>query len=104
MVQSQQPTIWGLGIAFSIVAIVAVGLRFQARRIKGQKFEADDWTIVIAMILGLGVTIDILIMTQRGGLGAHTQYDDNGNPLDPEAYVIFGKASTPYAAQLFRGN
>ncbi|KAI0841504.1 hypothetical protein F5Y06DRAFT_259662 [Hypoxylon sp. FL0890] len=50
------------------------------------------------MILGIGVTIDILIMTQRGGLGTHTQYDDDGNLLDPEASVIFGK--TIYALEI----
>ncbi|KAF4628350.1 hypothetical protein G7Y89_g9801 [Cudoniella acicularis] len=98
MAQSQQPTIWGLGIAFSIIVIVAVVLRFQARRIKGQKFESDDWTILVALILGIGVTIDILIMTQLGGLGTHAQYDDDGNPLNPEAIVIFGK--TTYALEL----
>lgn len=30
-------------------------------------------------------------MTQIGGLGAHAQYDDDGNPLDPDAEVVFGK-------------
>ncbi|KAI5917036.1 hypothetical protein F4810DRAFT_698242 [Camillea tinctor] len=98
MVQSQQPTIWGLGITFSIIAILAVLLRFQARRIKGQKLESDDWTIFVALILGIAVTIDIIIMTQRGGLGTHAQYDNDGNPLDPGAIVIFGK--TTYALEL----
>lgn len=32
-------------------------------------------------------------MTQRGGLGTHAQYDIDGNPLDPEAILIFGKVS-----------
>lgn len=50
MVQGQQSTIWGLGIAFPILAIVAVGLRFVARQIKGQKWGSDDWTIVVALV------------------------------------------------------
>ncbi|KAF7870565.1 hypothetical protein EAF04_004309 [Stromatinia cepivora] len=91
MAQTQQPTIWGLGIAFSIIAIAAVVLRFQARRIKAQKLEIDDWTILAALTLGIAITIDILIMTHLGGLGAHSQYDDDGDPLDPESIIIFGK-------------
>ncbi|KAI4868212.1 hypothetical protein F4820DRAFT_411185 [Hypoxylon rubiginosum] len=98
MAESQQPTIWGIGVSFSIVAIVTVALRFQARRIKGQKLGSDDWTILVALILGLGVTINILIMTQRGGLGTHIQYDEDGNFLDPEGMVVFGQ--TIYALEL----
>ncbi|KAJ8066897.1 hypothetical protein OCU04_004282 [Sclerotinia nivalis] len=49
MAETQQPTIWGLGIAFTIIAIAAVVLRFQARRIKAQKLEIDDWTILAAL-------------------------------------------------------
>ncbi|ROW16865.1 hypothetical protein VPNG_01759 [Cytospora leucostoma] len=93
MVQSQQPTIWGLGIAFTILATAAVVLRFKARRITGQKLGSDDWTILAALILAIGITIDILIMTQRGGLGTHAQYNDDGDPLDPEAILVFGKTS-----------
>jgi hypothetical protein len=50
MVQSQQPTIWGLGISLSIVAIAAVVLRFSARQMQGQKPGSDDWTILIALV------------------------------------------------------
>lgn len=68
MADTQQPTIWGLGIAFPIIAIIAVVLRFQVRRIKGQKLGSDDWTIVIALILGIAVTVDILISELRRDL------------------------------------
>jgi hypothetical protein len=106
MAESLQPTIWGLGISFSIVAIVAVILRFVARRINGQKLGSDDWTIVTSLvrhaqshpmfmaidrllantrtytfqILGLGVTIDILISELQCELGT-------SNPgFDPPAH------------------
>jgi hypothetical protein len=32
-------------------------------------------------------------VTQLGGLGAHAQYDDDGNPLNPDAEVVFGKVN-----------
>ncbi|KAI0380168.1 hypothetical protein F5Y04DRAFT_289700 [Hypomontagnella monticulosa] len=91
MIETQQPTIWGVGIVFSIVAILSVTLRFQARRIMASKLESDDWTILLALILGIGVTIDVLIMTQHGGLGTHSRYDDDGNILDVEAMITFNK-------------
>ncbi|OTB02203.1 hypothetical protein M426DRAFT_13783 [Hypoxylon sp. CI-4A] len=98
MAETQRPTIWGLGITFSIIAVVAVILRFKARRIKGQKLKSDDWTILAALVLSLGVTVDILIMAQHSGLGTHGQHGKNGNILDPEARAIFGKAS--YALEI----
>ncbi|KAJ8133005.1 hypothetical protein O1611_g618 [Lasiodiplodia mahajangana] len=90
-IRGQQATIWGLGIAFPILSIAAVALRFQARRIKGQKIGSDDWTILVALILTIGLTINLLIMTQLGGLGTHEQLDENGLPIDTESALIFGK-------------
>ncbi|KAG8165767.1 hypothetical protein KVR01_004319 [Diaporthe batatas] len=91
MSQTQQPTIWGLSISFSIIAIAAVALRFYARRIKGQKLGADDWTVLVALILSLGVSINLLIMTQVGGLGTHLEYNDDGSLKDVEAFDVFMK-------------
>ncbi|KAF7894133.1 hypothetical protein EAF00_007647 [Botryotinia globosa] len=98
MPESQQPIIWGLGISFSIIAIAAVVLRFWARRIKGQKLGSDDWTILVALILGLAVTIDMLIMTQLGGLGSHSEFNADGTPLNPKAAIVLAK--TIYALEL----
>ena len=46
----QRPTILGLSIAFPFVSIIAVLLRFEARRIKRVKLEGDDWTILVALV------------------------------------------------------
>ena len=40
----------GLGIAFPIIATASVIFRFETRRIKRLKLEADDWTILIALV------------------------------------------------------
>lgn len=48
--EDQAPTIvavWSLGVA---VAIAAVGMRFQARRIKRLPYLADDWTMLTALV------------------------------------------------------
>ena len=46
----QRPTILGLSIAFPIVSIVAVLLRFESRRLKRVALGADDWTILAALV------------------------------------------------------
>ncbi|KAI1162527.1 hypothetical protein F5B18DRAFT_623305 [Nemania serpens] len=91
MIETQQPTIWGLGISFSIISLLAVALRFQARKIQGQKLGPDDWTILISLILSLAQTADILVATQLGGLGTHSRLTSNGESLNPEADIVFGK-------------
>ena len=35
---------------FPLIAISAVGMRYWARSIKRQSFEADDWMVVIALV------------------------------------------------------
>lgn len=43
--------ILGLSIAFPIVAIASVVFRFEARRLKRLRPEADDWTILAALVI-----------------------------------------------------
>ena len=50
MVSDQRPTILALGILFPVIAILAVALRFHARRLKKLRLEADDWTILAALV------------------------------------------------------
>ena len=40
----------GLSIAFPIIATASVIFRFEARRIKRLKLEADDWTVLVALV------------------------------------------------------
>ncbi|KAI0194213.1 hypothetical protein F4808DRAFT_464518 [Astrocystis sublimbata] len=91
MLVGQQPTILSLGIAFPILSITAVILRFKARQLNKQKPGADDWAALVALVLALGVTADLLVMTISGGLGAHEKVDEKGRPVDIEASIAFGK-------------
>ena len=50
MADDQRLTILILSIVFPIIAFVAVILRFEARRIKRLRLEADDWTIVVTLV------------------------------------------------------
>lgn len=48
----QRPTILALSIAFPIISVLAVILRFEARRVKRVHLGADDWTILAALVRG----------------------------------------------------
>ena len=40
----------GLSIAFAIIATASVIFRFQARKFKRLNLEADDWTLLAALV------------------------------------------------------
>jgi hypothetical protein len=40
-----------ISIVFPILATGAVALRFRARSIKSQELKADDWTIVLSLVI-----------------------------------------------------
>ena len=48
----QIPTILALSIAFPTISVLAVILRFEARRVKRVYLGADDWTILAAEVRG----------------------------------------------------
>ena len=45
------PAIIGTGVAFTILAVLAVGLRFTSKRITGVKYGVDDWLLLASLIL-----------------------------------------------------
>ncbi|MCJ1369980.1 hypothetical protein MMC20_001192 [Loxospora ochrophaea] len=98
MARDLRPTILGLSIAFPIIAIISVVLRFEARRIKRLKLGADDWTILAALLLTIGVTLDVVIDSRLGDLGVHTVFMPDGMPVDKEQFEVFTK--TLYVLEL----
>lgn len=99
-------TFLGLGIAFPLLSITCVILRFEARRINRNKIEADDWMSIAALVRGIlmtyvmntwlirkkiftiGATVNILIDSQLGNLGGH---EDPTNPDFIKQTIIFQK-------------
>jgi hypothetical protein len=45
-------------VIFPVLAIVAVALRFRARSIKGQRYAADDYIVVLALVSKPGALIN----------------------------------------------
>ncbi|MCJ1345873.1 hypothetical protein MMC31_004082 [Peltigera leucophlebia] len=98
MAGDDRPLILGISIVFPIIAIIAVILRFEARRINRLKPGADDWTILAALILTIGVTIDVLLDSRLGNLGGHETFTPDGEPVFDRQFLIFGQ--TTFALEL----
>lgn len=45
------PAIVGTGVAFTTLAVLAVGLRFTSKRITGVKSGLDDWLLLASLVL-----------------------------------------------------
>lgn len=54
------PAIIGTGCAFTILAVLAVGLRIGSKRIAHNRFAIDDWVLVFALLLYF--TAEILVI------------------------------------------
>ena len=50
MAHDDDPVMLALGIIFPIISITSVILRFEARRLRRLRLEADDWTILAALV------------------------------------------------------
>ena len=57
---SNGPAIIGTGIAFTVLAILAVALRFIAKRVTNPRLGMDDWLLLAALLLF--VTTEILVI------------------------------------------
>ena len=53
-----------------ILSVMAVALRFWARKLQRVKYFADDWLILLAMCLALGVNA-VLYYSVHVGVGLH---------------------------------
>ncbi|KAI1171479.1 hypothetical protein F4777DRAFT_53726 [Nemania sp. FL0916] len=56
------------GIGLSVLDILALGLRFVARRRQQQPLKADDWLLVPATLLTLGIGISMVYAVSQHGL------------------------------------
>ncbi|KAI3322095.1 hypothetical protein HD806DRAFT_536562 [Xylariaceae sp. AK1471] len=56
---------------FSVVAIVAVALRFQARITRSQGLSVDDYMSIPALVFTVGFGINNIIGSTVGSIGAH---------------------------------
>ncbi|OTA92757.1 hypothetical protein M434DRAFT_31514 [Hypoxylon sp. CO27-5] len=78
-------------VIFSVIPMIAVGLRFQARRRTQSRLFWDDWTILVSLLSCVTIAILIIIGVSAGAMGRHLKLDANGKPIYDQEYVIFQK-------------
>ena len=107
--QSRAGEVYGATITLTIVASLAVTLRFVSRKISQAPYWWDDWAIVAALvsarwlrlfertiligdqILDYGLTTCYWLMTRKYGLGHHSS--EVGGPVHQDTVVSFFKVS-----------
>ncbi|KAK4224045.1 hypothetical protein QBC38DRAFT_486304 [Podospora fimiseda] len=72
------------GVVLSLVDIIAVTLRIWARKRQRQPLRWDDWFIIPAMLLAIGIGIDLIYGVSQRALGYTLEVppDYVGNPLE----------------------
>ena len=68
--ETKQPYIYGACCALYVLSVIAVALRFVARRLKAAGYGWDDWLIVGALFLNTVFFIDVLL-SLKYGMGRH---------------------------------
>lgn len=80
---------FALATVLSILAIVAVVLRFCARRRKRTALSWDDYVLLPALLVTIGTAICMFVGTAMSSLGQHTRIDDDGMPVFNHRLAIF---------------
>ncbi|KAI0503108.1 hypothetical protein F5B22DRAFT_630641 [Xylaria bambusicola] len=77
-------------VVLSVLDIVAVVLRFAARRSQHQALKIDDWLILPATISTVGIGVSMVYGTTQQALGyrTHIPADFAGDPFDVTTYQL----------------
>ncbi|KAL2058302.1 hypothetical protein ABVK25_001028 [Lepraria finkii] len=89
---------YALAVILTFLAVVAVLLRFYARRIKKATIACDDYLIFLALVFTVATGICMVIGIAIGDLGRHTQVTPDGWPVLDHHTEIFLQIT--YATQL----
>ena len=80
---------YALVIVMSLLAIIATGLRFQARFLKKNGISYDDYAILAALIFTIATGICIIVGAAIGDLARHTMIDPNDYPIFTRRTQVF---------------
>ncbi|KAL6721772.1 hypothetical protein ACLMJK_000877 [Lecanora helva] len=89
---------YALAIFLTLLAMVAIALRFYTRRMKKAQYSYDDYMILPAMLFTIGTAVCLIVGTALGDMARHTQVDDEDWPIVTHRTVVFEQVV--YASQL----
>ncbi|KAI1395722.1 hypothetical protein F4819DRAFT_477547 [Hypoxylon fuscum] len=86
-------------MALSALDIVAVALRFWARKLQRQPPKADDWLMIPATLVTIGIGIDQTYGVSQKGLGYWTEIPTGytGDILDLVTHQLISKSQVEWA-------
>ncbi|KAL8788760.1 MAG: hypothetical protein Q9195_007167 [Heterodermia aff. obscurata] len=87
-----------LAVIFSILPLIAVGLRMWARRIMKARYCLDDYFIFVALVITITSGFTIVYDAIYGENGRHQDLGPHGEPIMTSRLVVHGKVR--YASQL----
>ncbi|KAA6411597.1 MAG: hypothetical protein FRX48_04877 [Lasallia pustulata] len=80
-----------LSIVFPLLSMAAVALRLLSRRLKKLRLQADDYIIIPALALVIGMGINGIIGANYGDFGQHQKLAPDGSPTNVHAMVVFNE-------------
>ncbi|KAI9163943.1 hypothetical protein HJFPF1_05577 [Paramyrothecium foliicola] len=98
MALPQSTNIIIISLVFSFLAIIAISLRYQARRVRKARLGADDYLILPGLLLAVGFGVNNTVAVLHGNLGSHIELDAGGIPQFDSTLTVYKK--TDLAAQL----
>ncbi|KAF3071140.1 MFS transporter, FHS family, L-fucose permease [Daldinia childiae] len=82
----------GIGVAFTMLPIIAVALRLWAKFLGQKGIKLDDYLVIAAMTVAIGCASVQLVAAVDGQLGQHQSTTPDGQPiLDDPRFVIYEK-------------
>lgn len=88
MIQSPGQSV-GVTTFLTVLALLAIVLRFCARRLKKVGLGWDDYTIVLAMLFTIASAVCIYVGAADGDLARHVELDAQGNGVWTHRDVVF---------------
>ncbi|EQB45561.1 hypothetical protein GCG54_00005329 [Colletotrichum gloeosporioides] len=73
-------TLIGISIAFAILTTLFLGLRLFAKRFTAGGYGVDDYFLVAAYIVDLGMCAVGIVMVRVGGVGRHVEFVEEFHP------------------------
>ncbi|KAL8919795.1 MAG: hypothetical protein Q9172_004800 [Xanthocarpia lactea] len=89
--QYTKPVLVGNGVAFTVLPIIVVSLRFYARRVARVAVGIDDWCIVVALVLCTAAGVVLILAAEIGGMGQHQQLGPGGELIHTAALTNYEK-------------
>ncbi|KAI1770179.1 hypothetical protein F4818DRAFT_433705 [Hypoxylon cercidicola] len=85
--------LYALSIVFSVLPIIVVALRFQAKTKSSPRVLWEDWMILFALLSCIIYAIFVIIGAAAGGLGRPLKRDAFGEPIYDDEFFIFQRVS-----------